>query len=147
MALTRTRPHLRKLRGLGPHSSNSIRSGTSRGVEKQKNEKRQKKYNYTPKTREQKFSNNNPRKNTKHKPIRGGKRREQIKEKRYHDTYYLVYRKTKLHKRENERSPRYAKLRHLEGQLRNIQNSQDFSSLKRAEKILEIHKNSKKRPQ
>ena len=36
MALTQARPYIRKLRGLGPYSSDS-RSGSTRRIEKQKN--------------------------------------------------------------------------------------------------------------
>ena len=72
-------------------------------------------------------------------PYEGKLRWERIKEKAYG---YLIER-TKQHKKERERSPRYAKMRMLEGALRNLQNSREPPSLKRAEKIQEIKKNLK----
>ena len=69
-------------------------------------------------------------------PYEGKLRWERIKEKAYG---YLIER-TKQHKKERERSPRYAKMRMLEGALRNLQNSREPPSLKRAEKIQEIKK-------
>ena len=75
---------------------------------------------------------------TKLQPNEGKLRWERIniKEKAYG---YLIER-TKQHKKERERSPRYAKMRMLEGALRNLQNSREPPSLKRAEKIQEIKK-------
>ena len=57
-------------------------------------------------------------------------------------TGYLIER-TKQHKKEKERSPGYAKMRILEGALRNFQNSADPPSLTRAEIIQELKKNLK----
>ena len=72
-------------------------------------------------------------------PYEGKLRWERIKEKAYG---YLIER-TKQHKKEKEKSPRYAKMRMLEGALRNLQNSRDPPSLKRAERIQELKKNLK----
>ena len=72
-------------------------------------------------------------------PYEGKLRWERIKEKAYG---YLIE-KTKKHKKEKERSPGYAKMRALEGALRNLQNSTDPPSMTRAERIQELKKNLK----
>jgi len=72
-------------------------------------------------------------------PYEGKLRWERIKEKGYG---YLIER-TKQHKKEKEKTPRYAKMRILEGALRNLQNSRDPPSMTRAERIQELKKNLK----
>ena len=64
------------------------------------------------------------------------------KNKRKSIWIYLIE-KTKKHKKEKERSPGYAKMRALEGALRNLQNSTDPPSMTRAERIQELKKNLK----
>ena len=72
-------------------------------------------------------------------PYEGKLRWERINEKAFE---YLIER-TKQHKKEKERSPGYAKMRALEGALRNLQNSTNRPSLTRAVKIQELKKNLK----